>query len=369
MILAIDNTTMVTMTDYTITLQNVSKVFTGGYCAFSHLNFSLANKEKFCAIGREKDGKTTLIKLIAGLESPSEGTITLNGINSRNIDYKTADIGCILPDMELKKNKRVFDILMYPLKIRKIEDTVAEDKVYSTAIAFGMDNLLSSKVSELSLYHRRLVALARLFVLERGLYLLDNPLADLQYEERIRLASVLREVFKSIPAAVVYTCDLLDEAEELDFDRYGILGYAQMQDIGTLKEMAQKPRTLESARLLNKDRINILECPITEGVVEILGGKSEYEFDIMSKVFSRGNLAFAYDAIKISDKGRYIGKVIDLRNTLTGQRLCIESCENELICDDYSSNRYSIGEDIRFDIDMERVNIYDISSDNIINNI
>lgn len=369
MILAIDNTTMVTMTDYTITLENVSKVFTGGYCAFSHLNFSLSNKEKFCVIGKAKDGKTTLIKLVAGLESPSEGKITLNGIDSRNIDYKSADIGCILPDMELKKNQHVFDILMYPLKIRKVDSAVSNEKVYSTAIAFGIENLLSSKVSELSLYHRRLVALSRFFVMKRSLYLLDNPLADLPYEERISIACILRDVFRDISATVIYTCDLLDEAEELDFDRYSILGYAQMQDIGTLKEMAQKPRTLESARLLNKDKINILECTITEGIVEILGVKSEYEFDIMSKVFSRGNLAFGYDAIKISDQGRYIGKVIDLRNTLKGQRLCIEACEDELICDDYSSNRYSIGEDIRFDIDMEGVNIYDISSDNIINNI
>lgn len=369
MILAIDNTTMVTMTDYTITLQNVSKVFTGGYCAFSHLNFSLANKEKFCAIGREKDGKTTLIKLIAGLESPSEGAITLNGIDSRNIDYKTADIGCILPDMELKNNKRVFDILMYPLKIRKIEGTLAEAKVYSTAIAFGIDNLFSSKVSEISLYHRRLVALARLFVLERSLYLLDNPLEDLQYEERIRLASVLREVFKSIPAAVVYTCDLLDEAEELDFDRYGILGYAQMQDIGTLREMAQKPRTLESARLLYKNKINILECPILDGVVEILGEKSEYEFGIMSKVFSRGNLTFPYNAIKLSDKGRYSGRLMGVRKTLKGKILSIRIGDVELVCEDYSSKSYDISDEIRFDIDMERVNIYDISSDNIINNI
>lgn len=369
MILAIDNTTMVTMTDYTITLQNVSKVFTGGYCAFSHLNFSLANKEKFCAIGKEKDGKTTFIKLIAGLESPSEGKITINGIDSRNIDYKSTDIGCILPDMELKKNKRVFDILMYPLKIRKIDDAVAKDRVYTTAIAFGVDNLLSSKVSELSLYHRRLVTLARLFVLERSLYLLDNPLADLQYEERLRLASVLRGVFKSIPTAVVYTCDLLDEAEELDFDTYGILGYAQMQDIGTLRGMAQKPRTLESARLLNKNKINILECPIIDGVVEILGEKSEYEFRIMSKVFSRGNLTFPYDAVKLSDKGLYSGSLMGMRKTLKGKMLTIRIGELELVCEDYSSKSYDIGDEIRFDIDMERVNIYDISSDNIINNI
>lgn len=234
------------MSEFVIELKNISKQYIGGYLALSEVSLSLECGGRLCVIGEKNSGKSTLLKIIAGLESPSGGNIIFCDGISQN--YKERSIG-YYTTAEMPNKKSVYDIIAFPLKIRKANNIKAA--VESIAAKLHIENLLRSKIKDLNAMQRISVALARLFVIDRQLYLLDNPLENLSTSDRAVMATEIKELLCQVSGAVLMTTDSVMEASNFGYKNNAVLAYSVLSEVDRLWKLRQYPPNLAVARILD----------------------------------------------------------------------------------------------------------------------
>lgn len=332
------------MSNRILELINVSKSYIGGYLALSEVSLSLDAHGSLCIIGESNSGKTTLLKIIAGLEPTSGGKLLFNNvpikdIKNRNVGYYTL--------AEMPRNKSVFDILAYPLKLRKNENL--NYSIEKAAKRFNIENLLRLKIKDLNTMQIILVALARLFIVERDIYLIDNPFELLSLSDRILMASELKNAIKNIQGAVIISTDSITEAESFGFEHNAVLAYSVMTRIDYLWNLRANPPNLAVARILDNTASILHYNKLTKtafntnGIMpKLLGDFSEIGILLYANDYTIGN-------------GDLSG-IIELVYHMSDKILYHINVDGDiLIIADYNFNKiYKIGEQMKFDINIIR---------------
>ncbi len=213
--------------------------YTYGVLAVSNLSFETSVGEIFAVLGGTEAGKTTLLKCIAGLENRWTGRILLNDRDILNVKTKERNACYVTSDGMFFKRRSVYYNLYYPLKIRKMSQSTAQETIRNALPKVGLgESILTKKISALSAVEKCKVALARCFLRNAEVYLIDDPLNQLNAEEREdnfkQLSDLLKELARS--AIVIYATDNGDECRKLEcktvFLNYGIpIQYGEISDI------------------------------------------------------------------------------------------------------------------------------------------
>ncbi|MCM4079448.1 ABC transporter ATP-binding protein [Paractinoplanes hotanensis] len=245
----------------TVSLKDVTKVWPDGTVAVNHVSLDVDDGEFLVLLGPSGCGKSTILRMIAGLEDPTEGDILLNGDPVLELAPRDRSIAMVFQDFALYPHMTVGDNIGFPLKLSGIDPAPRVERVGDVASALGIGDVLRRKPSQLSGGQRQRVAMGRAIVRRPGLFLMDEPLSNLDSGLRAELRAEITGLTRELGVTTMYVTH--DQAEALTMaDRVAIMRKGVLQDIGTPTEVYGRPATLYVAAFLGAPRMNLLEAAV-----------------------------------------------------------------------------------------------------------
>ncbi|MBI2083504.1 MAG: ABC transporter ATP-binding protein [Deltaproteobacteria bacterium] len=225
--------------------KNVQKIY-GTTLVLSEINFRVDKGEFLSLLGPSGCGKTTTLRLIAGLEEPTEGTIDLNGqivADGRQfIVPEKRNLGMVFQSYAIWPHMNVFDNIAYPLRVRKMSRDQVISRVGRVLKALHLEGLEKRHPDELSGGQQQRVALGRALVMEPLMLLLDEPLSNLDAKLRIGMRQEIKQIQKDFKTTVVYVTH--DQAEAMEMSNWVIvMNKGKVEQQGTPEELRHKPAT------------------------------------------------------------------------------------------------------------------------------
>ena len=244
-----------------IKLENIVKRF-GDVVAVKDFNLEVADKEFVVFLGPSGCGKTTTLRLIAGLESPEEGDIFIDGERVNDLSPADRDIAFVFQFYALYPHLNVYDNIAFPLKAMKVSKTEIDTHVKRVAEILQISDVLLRKPNVLSGGEMQRVALGRAMVRQPKVYLLDEPMANLDAKMRVDTRAEIKRLQHEIGATTIFVTH--DQVEAMSLaDRIAVIHQGLLQQIGTPHEIYNKPRSLFVAGFMGMPTMNLLDAELT----------------------------------------------------------------------------------------------------------
>ena len=247
-----------------IELINVSKSW-GDFNAVVNFNLLIKDKEFLVLLGPSGCGKTTTMRMIAGLEDLTDGTIKIDSKVVNDLEPKDRDISMVFQSYGLYPNMTVYENVRFPLKIRKVPKENHNDLVMKAIKMVELDDFLKRKPAELSGGQKQRVALARALVRKPNVFLMDEPLSNLDAKLRVSTRGQIKHLQNKLQITTIYVTHDQIEAMTLA-DRVVIMDKGIIQQIGTPKEIYDKPINTFVASFIGNPPMNLINGNIKNNV-------------------------------------------------------------------------------------------------------
>src|SRR5882757_5691059 len=254
-----------------IELKNVSKKF-GEVTAVNNVSFSVKEGELMALLGPSGGGKTTVLRMIAGLEMPTEGDLFIRGQRVNDISVQQRNIGFVFQNYALFKNMNVFKNIAFGLKIKKWKKADIKDRVAEMLKVFEIEGLEKRYPHQLSGGQRQRVAIARSLAPKPSMLLLDEPFGAVDAKIRQELREWLVKLHHDLNVTTIFVTHDQEEAMEVS-NRIVIFSRGSLEQIGAPREVYEQPANEFVARFIGV--MNILETEVKEGVARV----GELQFD------------------------------------------------------------------------------------------
>jgi len=264
-------------------LENLTKVF-GELVAVNKLNLDILDGEFVCFLGPSGCGKTTTLNMLSGLEEPTEGKIILDGKVINNLPARLRDIGLIFQDYAIFENMNVYDNLAFSLKAKKINKGEIDRIVKEQAKQFHLTSLLYKNTRTLTPGDLQRVAIGRTVIMAPSVFLLDEPLDNLDADMRITMRGELKRLQKELGKTMVYVTHDQEEAMSLA-DRIVIMDDGKLQQFDTPMNVYNHPANKFVAGFVGKLPMNFIDCFIQEesGKLILVNKLQNFQLDISKK--------------------------------------------------------------------------------------
>jgi multiple sugar transport system ATP-binding protein len=253
-----------------IVLQDVSKVFPGGVQAVHSIDLTIASGEFMVLVGPSGCGKTTLLRMIAGLEEVSEGTISIGERDVTDLAPRDRDIAPVYQSYARYPHMSVARNLGYGLKVRKMEKTEIARRVAEVARMLGLETMLDRRPAALSGGQRQRVAMGRAIVRDPAVFLMDEPLSNLDAKLRIGMRAELSRLHERLGVTTVYVTHDQVEAMTLG-QRVAVMRSGFLQQVETPQNLYHYPANLFVAAFIGAPSMNLVEAAIADGHVTFAG--------------------------------------------------------------------------------------------------
>ena len=256
--------------DSFLSLRHIDKVYPNGVQAV--FDFCLdADKHDFVAlVGPSGCGKSTTLRMIAGLEDITSGELFIDKVYSNYLPSKDRDIAMVFQNYALYPQMNVFDNIAFGLRIRHFKKEEIEEWVYKAADILGLGPYLDRKPKELSGGQMQRVALGRAIVRQSNLFLMDEPLSNLDAKLRVQMRSEIVRIHKEVGATTVYVTH--DQTEAMTMaNKIVVMNKGVVQQIGTASEVYLHPANLFVATFIGSPAMNILQAEVKGDEITIPG--------------------------------------------------------------------------------------------------
>ncbi len=266
-----------------IQLKNLTKRW-GSFVGVEGFNLTIADEEFLVLLGPSGCGKTTTMRMIAGLEEVTEGEVIIDGKTVNELEPKDRDVAMVFQSYALYPNMNVYENIRFPLKVRKVDRELHDEKVMRASAMVELDDFLHRKPSELSGGQRQRVALARAIVREPTVFLMDEPLSNLDAKLRVSTRAQIKNLQHELRVTTIYVTH--DQVEAMTLaDRVVVMNAGVIQQIGTPKEIYNKPANSFVASFIGSPAMNLMHGSISNGIfsgenVKIEGLNKEHSGDI-----------------------------------------------------------------------------------------
>ncbi|MEU5725162.1 ABC transporter ATP-binding protein [Micromonospora sp. NPDC047738] len=245
----------------TVALKDVTKVFQDGTVAVDTINLDVNGGEFMVLLGPSGCGKSTVLRMVAGLEDPTSGAVMLDGEVANDLPPRDRKIAMVFQDFALYPHMTVGDNIGFPLRLAGVDQAPRGERIQDVASALGIADVLGRKPSQLSGGQRQRVAMGRAIVRRPGLFLMDEPLSNLDSGLRAELRAEISGLTRELGVTTIYVTH--DQAEALTMaDRVAIMRKGVLQDVGTPTQVYGRPATLYVAAFLGSPRMNLLEASV-----------------------------------------------------------------------------------------------------------
>jgi multiple sugar transport system ATP-binding protein len=238
-----------------ITLNGVSKTYPGNTPALRDLDLEIQDGEFLVLVGPSGCGKSTALRIIAGLEKPSAGTVTIGGESVDGVPSRDRDVAMVFQSYALYPHLTVFDNIAFGLSLRKLSKADIRRKVTEVAGVLRLTEQLDFKPGQLSGGQRQRVAMGRAIVREPRVFLMDEPLSNLDAGLRVRMRAQIARIQRDLGVTMVYVTHDQTEAMTLG-DRVAVLRRGVLQQVGPPQELYERPVNLFVAGFIGSPGMN-----------------------------------------------------------------------------------------------------------------
>jgi len=249
-----------------IDLRGVSKRW-GSFTGVDNFNLTIADQEFLVLLGPSGCGKTTTMRMIAGLEDATDGDIMIGDRRVNDLDPKDRDIAMVFQSYALYPNLNVYENIRFPLKVRKVPQAEHDARVRKAAAMVELNDFLHRKPSELSGGQRQRVALARAIVRQPSVFLMDEPLSNLDAKLRVSTRAQIKNLSHELKVTTIYVTHDQIEAMTLA-DRVVVMRKGLIQQVGTPTEIYDRPANTFVASFIGNPAMNLMLGHLTGGVFE-----------------------------------------------------------------------------------------------------
>ena len=243
-----------------ISLRKIEKRY-GDVGALSGCDLEIADHEFMVLVGPSGSGKTTLLRIIAGLEQPSSGEICFDGLPVNDVDVADRDIAMVFQNYGLYPHMSVYANMAFGLRRRSLASEEIERRVRRTAKLLHIEPLLERRPRQLSGGQRQRVALGRAIVRDPAVFLLDEPLSNLDAHLRVQMRAEILKVHRAVTATAVYVTH--DQVEALTMgDRIAVMNHGRIHQVGTPNELYDAPVDRFVASFIGTPAMGFVTCRI-----------------------------------------------------------------------------------------------------------
>jgi multiple sugar transport system ATP-binding protein len=247
-----------------IQLKSVSKRW-GSFVGVDDFNLTIADREFLVLLGPSGCGKTTTMRMIAGLEDATDGEILIDGKVVNNLEPKDRDVAMVFQSYALYPNMNVYENIRFPLKVRGVDSSTHDAKVRRASSMVELDDFLHRKPAELSGGQRQRVALARAIVREPNVFLMDEPLSNLDAKLRVSTRAQIKNLSHELAVTTIYVTHDQIEAMTLA-DRVVIMKKGIVQQVGSPTDIYDTPANTFVASFIGNPAMNLIDGNIEGGV-------------------------------------------------------------------------------------------------------
>ncbi len=247
-----------------IKFEAVGKKYPNGFAALDNLNLEIGDKEFLVLLGPSGCGKSTTLNMIAGLEDVTDGNLYFDDAVMNTVPPHKRDVAMVFQSYALYPHKSVYENIAFGLKMRKYPADEIDRRVRDAARRLEIEPLLTRRPDQLSGGQRQRVALGRAMVRQPQVFLMDEPLSNLDAALRISMRAEIKQLHQAMQTTFVYVTH--DQAEALTLaDRIVVMKSGVVQQIGTPDEIYERPRNMFVASFLGNPPINFIEGALVRG--------------------------------------------------------------------------------------------------------
>ena len=283
-----------------LSLQHIGKVYPNGYVGVKDFNLEVADKEFIIFVGPSGCGKSTTLRMIAGLEDITSGTFKIDGKVMNDVEPKDRDIAMVFQNYALYPHMTVRDNMGFALKLQKVHKAEIDAKVNEAARILGLEQYLDRKPSALSGGQRQRVAMGRAIVRSPKVFLMDEPLSNLDAKLRVQMRAEISKLHDRLGATIIYVTHDQTEAMTLG-TRIVVMKDGIMQQVDTPTMLYNEPCNLFVAGFIGSPQMNFIDATVRagQGGSVILG-------------FGRNAITVTGAKARALIDGGYIGKTVVL---------------------------------------------------------
>ena len=280
-------------------LKNIYKIYDGNVTAVSDFNLDIEDKEFIILVGPSGCGKSTTLRMIAGLEEISKGELYIGGQLVNDVEPKDRDIAMVFQNYALYPHMTVFDNMAFGLKLRKVPKDVIKEKVQEAARILDIEHLLDRKPAALSGGQRQRVALGRAIVREPKVFLMDEPLSNLDAKLRVQMRTEINKLHKKLDTTFLYVTH--DQTEALTMGtRIVVMKDGIIQQIDSPQHLYDHPVNMFVGGFIGSPTMDFVD-----GTIEKKDDGIYFTFGNASVKIPEGRTAALVD-------GDYIGKAVTM---------------------------------------------------------
>jgi len=251
-----------------IEFERVFKRFPGGVTAVEDLSLAIRDGEFMIFVGPSGCGKTTALRMVAGLEEINEGEIRIGGRRVNELDAQDRDIAMVFQNYALYPHKSVRDNIAFPLRMQRMGRTEISQRVSEVATLLGIEALLERRPGELSGGQRQRVAMGRAIVRHPQVFLMDEPLSNLDAKLRIQMRVELVKLHRRLGVTTIYVTHDQTEAMTLG-QRVAVLNEGRIQQVAPPRQLYLHPANLFVASFIGSPTMNFVKGRLHSGGIEV----------------------------------------------------------------------------------------------------
>jgi multiple sugar transport system ATP-binding protein len=349
-----------------VELQKITKRF-GNITALNEVSFDIQDGELFVLLGPTGAGKTTALRIISGLTRQDEGSILFNGEPIDNMTPAERDTAFVFQQYSLYPTMTVYDNLAFPLRspMRQISEPEIARRVKETAEILRITPLLERKTAHLSGGEMQRVSIGRAIVRQPRVFLMDEPLSNLDFKLREALRVELEHIQKTQGSTTLFVTH--DQVEALTMaDRIAVLRQGKIVQVGTPHDIYDRPAIVFVAQLVGTPRINLLKSVPENGALHVID--SLIKIPIEGKAASIPDtclLGIRPEDIQLHMEGEFRGKIALIEPLGVETIIHIEVGDKTLLSTEPGISSWKIGEQVHFNIVRERLHYFDMEGKRI----
>ena len=282
-----------------LSLQHINKTYPNGFQAVKDFNLEIADKEFIIFVGPSGCGKSTTLRMVAGLEEISGGTLKIGDKVMNDVEPKDRDIAMVFQNYALYPHMTVYDNMAFGLKLRKVPKDQIDKAVREAARILDLEKLLDRKPKALSGGQRQRVAMGRAIVRNPKVFLMDEPLSNLDAKLRVQMRIEISKIHQRLGATIIYVTHDQTEAMTLG-TRIVVMKDGVVQQVDTPQNLYQKPGNLFVAGFMGSPQMNFLDAKISKNGNDVIATVGQYDIIVPAE-----------KAKVLVDKG-YVGKTVVL---------------------------------------------------------
>ncbi|MHD0396447.1 ABC transporter ATP-binding protein [Staphylococcus simulans] len=257
-------------------LEHIKKVYDNHNTVVKDFNLHIKDKEFIVFVGPSGCGKSTTLRMIAGLESITGGNFYIDDMRMNDVEPKNRNIAMVFQNYALYPHMTVFENMAFGLKLRKVNKKEIESRVNEAAEILGLKEYLNRKPKALSGGQRQRVALGRAIVRDAKVFLMDEPLSNLDAKLRVQMRTEILKLHKRLNTTTIYVTH--DQTEALTMaTRIVVLKDGDIMQVGTPREIYDTPENIFVAQFIGSPAMNTLDAKVTsEGLII---GKTHFKLD------------------------------------------------------------------------------------------